>query len=67
MSLRVLDLGCGPGLLAVDLLAAFPRVTLTVFDLTAEMIDACRDSLRERERVTYQVDVHDEPFPESIP
>ncbi|PYR34766.1 MAG: hypothetical protein DMF89_20955 [Acidobacteria bacterium] len=30
-SLRVLDLGCGPGLLAVDLLAAFPRVTLTVF------------------------------------
>ena len=54
-SLRVLDLGCAPGLLAVDLLAAFPRVTLTVFDLTAEMIEACRDSLRENERVTYRV------------
>ena len=54
-SLRVLDLGCGPGLLASGILAAFPDATLTLFDLTAEMIEACRSRFDGTDRITYQV------------
>lgn len=53
--LRVLDLGCGPGLLAADLLTEFPRAMLTLFDLTTEMIEACRSRLQGNDRVEYRV------------
>jgi len=54
-SLRVLDLGCGPGLLASGIVAAFPDARLTLFDLTAEMIEACRSRFDGSDRITYQV------------
>jgi tRNA (cmo5U34)-methyltransferase len=54
-SLRVLDLGCGPGLMATEILVQFPRAMLTLFDLTAEMIEACRSRLGGNDRVAYQV------------
>lgn len=54
-SLRVLDLGCGPGLLAARILAEFPRAELKAFDLTAEMIDACRSRLATTDRASYQI------------
>ena len=40
--LRVLDLGCGPGLLAAAILTEFNHAELTTFDLTEEMIESCR-------------------------
>ncbi len=54
-SLRILDLGCGPGLLAARILAEFPRAELKAFDLTAKMIDACRSRLAATDRATYQI------------
>ena len=53
--LRVLDMGCGPGLMAVRILAEFPRAVLTLIDLTPEMIDACRTRVEDGNRVTYRV------------
>jgi tRNA (cmo5U34)-methyltransferase len=53
--LRVLDLGCGPGLMAARILEAFPSARLTLFDLTSEMIDECRSRLHDRDRVCYHV------------
>ena len=53
--LRVLDLGCGPGLMAADILAEFPYARLTLFDLTAEMIEGCRSQLDGSDRVDYRV------------
>lgn len=53
--LKVLDLGCGPGVMAALMLAEFPRAHLTLFDLTSEMIDACRSRLATTDRVSYQV------------
>ena len=41
-SLRVLDLGCGPGLMAAQTLSVYPNASLTAFDLTEEMLEACR-------------------------
>jgi tRNA (cmo5U34)-methyltransferase len=54
-SMRVLDLGCGPGLMATSILDAFPHAQLTLFDLTSEMIEACRSRLDRSDRVTYQI------------
>ena len=54
-SLRVLDLGCGPGLMAAQILSAYPSASLTAFDLTAEMLEACRSRLGKNPSVTYQV------------
>jgi tRNA (cmo5U34)-methyltransferase len=54
-ALRVLDLGCGPGLLAASILEVFPSARLTLFDLTPEMIDECRARLHDRDRVSYHV------------
>ena len=34
-SLWVLDLGCGPGLMAAEMIAEFPHASLTLFDLTS--------------------------------
>src|SRR2546425_747537 len=53
--LRVLDLGCGPGLMAVRVLAEFPQTRLTLVDLTPEMVDECRLRLTEHDNVDYQV------------
>ena len=41
-SIRVLDLGSGPGTLSEPLLAAYPDATLVAFDLTEEMLAAAR-------------------------
>jgi tRNA (cmo5U34)-methyltransferase len=53
--LRVLDLGCGPGLMAARILGEFPHAQLTLLDLTSEMVEACRTRLDGNERVRYQV------------
>lgn len=53
--LRVLDLGCGPGLLAARLLSEYKRAELTAFDLTQEMLDSCRSRLSGVDRVSYQL------------
>lgn len=54
-SIRVLDLGCGPGLMAGEILSAYPNASLTAFDLTDEMLEACRVRLGGNERITYQL------------
>ena len=54
-SIRVLDLGCGPGLMAGEILSAYPKANLTAFDLTAEMLETCRARLGGDERVTYRL------------
>src|SRR6185369_17130869 len=53
--LRVLDLGCGPGVMAARILAEFPQARLTLLDLTSEMIEACRARLHASDRITYQL------------
>ncbi len=44
-SIRVLDLGSGPGVLAEHVLERFPQARVGAFDLTEEMLDACRQRL----------------------
>lgn len=51
--LNVLDLGCGPGPLAARILEAYPAARLTAFDLTEEMVEACRRTLAGSSGVTY--------------
>jgi len=41
--------------MATAILAQFPHARLTLFDLTTEMIDACRSRLDGSARITYQV------------
>jgi len=53
--LRILDLGCCPGALALRLLDEFPRAHLTLFDLTTEMIDRCRVRFVDNPRVSFRV------------
>ena len=53
--LRILDLGCGPGDMASRLMDEFPRATVTLFDLTVEMIECCRLRFAGNSRVSYQV------------
>ncbi|MCH8268667.1 MAG: class I SAM-dependent methyltransferase [Acidobacteria bacterium] len=53
--LRILDLGCGPGLLAARLLSEYKHAELTAFDLTQEMLDSCRSRLSGVDRVSYQL------------
>jgi len=52
---RVLDLGCGPGLMANAILAEFPKAQLTLIDLTPEMIEACRSRFERFDNVTYRI------------
>lgn len=54
-AIRVLDLGCGPGLLAAQLLSEYPCAELTAFDLTSEMLDVCRSRLGDVGRVAYRL------------
>src|ERR1044072_4251997 len=51
---RVLDLGCGTGRMAEDILAACPLSVVTLLDLTPEMIDQARARIGE-ERAAYVV------------
>jgi len=51
--IKVLDLGCGPGVLAEMVFKLFPKSEVVVFDLTEEMLDVCRKRLEPfRERLT---------------
>ena len=52
--IRVLDLGCGVGLMTADLLSAYPNARLTALDLIEEMLEACRERIGQKENVTYQ-------------
>jgi tRNA (cmo5U34)-methyltransferase len=64
-TIRVLDLGCGPGLMAEKILSRYPNARLTAFDLTEEMLTACRERLGQSERVFYQAgDFRCDPFGE---
>jgi tRNA (cmo5U34)-methyltransferase len=40
---------------AASILAEFPQAQLTLFDLTVEMIEACRSRFSGTDRITYQV------------
>src|SRR2546427_13091930 len=53
--LRVLDLGCGPGLMAVRVLAGFPQTRLNLVGLTAEMVDECPLRPTGHGNVHYQI------------
>jgi len=55
LPLSILDLGCGPGVMASRLAAEFPHARLTLFDLTAEMIERCEARLGANPRVTFRV------------
>jgi len=55
LELRVLDLGCGPGLMAAEILADFPYSRIALVDVTSEMIDVCKAHLGADDRATYQV------------
>jgi tRNA (cmo5U34)-methyltransferase len=55
LPLRILDLGCGPGVMASRLAEEFPHAQLTLFDLTAEMIDRCKSRLGADPRVSFRV------------
>lgn len=55
LPLRILDLGCGPGVMASRLVEEFPRAELTLFDLTAEMIDRCKSRFSGNPRVSFRV------------
>src|SRR5262245_48953725 len=52
--LRILDLGCGPGVMASHLAEEFPRAQLVLFDLTVEMIDSCKSRLGTNPRVSFR-------------
>ncbi len=47
--IRVLDLGAGPGVLSELVLKLYPQATVLAFDLTEEMLQACRQRLSEFE------------------
>lgn len=57
---RVLEIGCGTGNLSAALLEDFPRGRFLFSDLSAEMIDRCRD--RFPERAFLQMDGEDPPL-----
>jgi tRNA (cmo5U34)-methyltransferase len=44
-TLRVLDLGCGTGVLSCLVLAAFPLAEVVAFDVSANMLTRCRERL----------------------
>ncbi|HEY4186383.1 MAG TPA: class I SAM-dependent methyltransferase [Polyangia bacterium] len=55
LPLRILDLGCGTGVMASRLADEFPSAQLTLFDLTDEMIDHCKSRLGANSRVSFKV------------
>src|SRR4051812_44519576 len=63
LPLRILDLGCGPGVMASRLVEEFPHAQLTLFDITVEMIDRCVSRLGANPRVSFRVgDLRDDDF-----
>jgi tRNA (cmo5U34)-methyltransferase len=52
--LHVLDLGSGPGLTAARILDEYVNSTVTVFDLTEEMLEECRVRFGGDTRVRYR-------------
>jgi tRNA (cmo5U34)-methyltransferase len=46
-SIRVLDLGSGPGVLSEFILKLFPQAQVIAFDLTEEMLEVCKQRLSE--------------------
>ena len=51
--LKILDLGCGTGILAYLLLRTFPKAQVVAFDLAENMLTACERNLRAyKERLT---------------
>jgi len=55
LPLRILDLGCGPGVMASRLAEEFPHAELTMFDLRVEMIDRCKSRLGTNPRASFRV------------
>jgi tRNA (cmo5U34)-methyltransferase len=53
--LRILDLGCGPGVMASRLAAEFPNARLTLFDVTDEMIERCKSRFSTNPHVSFKV------------
>lgn len=48
-SIRVLDLGSGPGVLSEIVLRLYPQAQVVAFDLTEEMLEVCKQRLSEFE------------------
>lgn len=63
-NITLLDLGCGPGVLAELVLDAFPQARVVAFDLTEQMLEACGKRLaRYGQRFTLQQgDFRSEPL-----
>lgn len=52
---RILELGCGTGLLTRHLLALYPRGSLLATDLSSEMVEACRAGSATSARARFAV------------
>lgn len=50
---RVLEIGCGPGLLSADLIALFPHATFTLTDISPQMIEQCKAKLGAHPQVEF--------------
>ena len=51
---EVIDLGCGTGTVALEVLKRYPRARMTCMDLSAKMLDIARHKLREYPAVRYE-------------
>jgi trans-aconitate methyltransferase len=51
---RVLDLGAGTGLFSAMVLAALPQASITLTDISAEMLEQARQRFGDDERVQYE-------------
>ena len=63
---RCLDMGTGPGMLAIEVAKAAPHMTVTAFDFSDDALDIARANIREagleKQISTAAGDVHDMPF-----
>ena len=66
---EAIDLGCGPGLLAVEMAKCAPELHITGIDLSEEMIAQAEQSARESgviDRVSFKIGDADQiPFPDN--
>lgn len=58
---RIVELGCGTGLLAARLLRRYPRATLRGIDLADGMVEACRDRFAGDPRARFEVADAEDP------